>query len=206
MLKNSSLNSSRKKTDGILFFIVGPSQVGKNAIIKRLLRIRSLHLHDVVTVTTRAPRPGEIAGKSYRFVTDARFDRMLKDKQFFEWAHIQTHRSGTPREPLLSWMRRGWNAIQDIDVQGADALRHHPELKVVTIFILPESLAALRARFNRRKFTPHEAKVRWQTTLRELKQQHKYDYRVVNVEGKLEQAVSEVAMIIRAHTGGNVRS
>lgn len=194
------MSTPARRRRGILFFIVGPSQVGKNAIIKRLLGLKSLRLRDVVTATTRAPRKGEVPGVSYHFVTDEKFDDMVKRKQFFEWARIQTHRSGTPKEPLMTWLSRGQNAVQDIDVQGADVLRKHPDLNIVSIFILPESLAVLKARFSRRKFTPHEAKVRWQTTLRELKQQHKYDYRVVNADGKLDQAVREVAGIIRAHT------
>lgn len=189
------------KKQGTLFLIVGPSQVGKDAIIKQLLRLPSLKLRKVVTATTRASRPGEIHGRNYYFISNQEFDRRIKRSEFFEWAYVQTHRSGTPREPLMTWLKVGHNVIQHIDVKGADILQTIPGLKTVSIFILPGSIRELRQRFNRRRFTPREARVRWQTTLFELAQQVKYDYRVVNVEGQLSTAVREVADIIRAVAG-----
>lgn len=192
------------KKQGTLFLLVGPSQVGKDAIIRRLLGMSSLKLHKVVTATTRAPRPGEINGKNYFFISNQEFDRRIKRGSFFEWAHVQTHRSGTPNEPLKTWLKAGHAVIQHIDVKGADVLQAIPELKTVSIFILPGSINELRQRFNRRRFKPEEARVRWQTTLSELAQQIKYDYRVVNKEGQLSAAVREVAEIIRA-VGGKRR-
>ena len=194
------------KKQGTLFLIVGPSQVGKDAIIKRLLHMPSLKLRKVVTATTRAPRPGEIHGRNYYFISNQEFDKRIKRGEFFEWAYVQTHRSGTPREPLTTWLKTGHAVIQHIDVKGADVIQKIPSLNTVSIFVLPGTVSELRQRFNRRRFVPREARVRWRTTLAELAQQIKYDYRVVNAEGQLSTTVREVAEIIKATSNAGLPS
>lgn len=183
---------------GTLFLLIGPSQVGKDTILHRLLRMRSLDLHRVVTTTTRSPRPGEIPGQTYVYVNEKEFDAMRRRGDLLEWASVQTHHSGTPRQPLMSWLAQGHNALQHIDVKGADTLMKRSDMKVVAIFVLPRSVEELRRRFLRRPFSRQERAVRWATTLNELQQQSKYDFRVVNAEGRLREAVEEVAQIIRS--------
>jgi guanylate kinase len=181
-----------------LFLLVGPSRVGKDSIMKALLRIRSLRLRKLVTVTTRERRPHEVAGKTYRYVSEATFSQMVRAGRFFEWAPVRRHRFGTPREPLRSWLEAGHSVLQQIDVRGAAALRRIPGLKVVAIFILPGSIAELRHRLFKKSFTPEQQRIRWQETLAELRRQTEFDYRVVNAEGQLPRAVREVAEIIHA--------
>lgn len=197
-VKKTVRPSRRPKRQGILFILIGPSQVGKDTILKRLLKMRSLKLHHVVTCTTRAPRPGEVPGKTYHYVSDAAFDEMRRRGDLLEWVHIQTHRSGTPKYPLFTWLKRGEDALQHMDVKGADVFMKRKDMRVVTIFVLPKSVEELHKRFSRRSFSPRERAVRWKTTLGELAQQDKYDFRVINAEGELDAAVHEVAEIIRS--------
>lgn len=190
-----------KTRRGTLFIIIGPSRVGKNAIVQRLLRKRSLRLHDLVTVTTRQRRKGERHGKDYFFISDAEFDKLIKQNGFIEWVHIQTHRSGTPKQPLMQWLAHGKDVVADLDVHGALAYQQDKRFNVVTIFILPGSLRELRARLNASIADPHERAVRWNTMKKEMALQPQFDFRVINEQGKLDQSVAEVVEIIKAHQG-----
>jgi guanylate kinase len=187
------------KSVGTLFIVIGPSRVGKNAILKCLMRRKSLGLRELVTVTTRERRVGEKEGKDYFFVSDDQFDKMIKQDEFIEWVNIQTHRSGTPKEPMMSWLKSGHNMVADLDVHGALDYQKDKRFNVVTIFILPGSLRDLRRRLHASIKNSHERKVRWETMKNELALQTKFDYRVVNVQGKLKQAVEEVVDIINAY-------
>ncbi|MFA5954149.1 MAG: guanylate kinase [Patescibacteria group bacterium] len=188
----------QERTPGILFLLVGPSRVGKDSILKALLNRRSLRLKKLVTMTTRPRRPREVNGKTYHYVSDATFLQKDKTGGLLEWAPVRHYRFGTPREPLMTWLRNGQQVLQQVDVRGAAALRRIPGLNTVTVFILPGSVGELRQRLNKKGFTPAERRIRWQETLEELQRQTEFDYRVVNAQGKLNQAVDEVAVIIRA--------
>lgn len=188
-----------KKKQGTLFLIIGPSRVGKDAILQRILRRKSLKLKELISTTTRKPRPREKEGVHYHFVSDSKFDKLIKSNGFIEWVHIQTHRSGTPKEPVLTWLKNGHDAIADVDMYGALFFQKQKGFQVVTIFILPRRLATLKKRLNASIKDVHERKVRWETTKKELAMQNKFDYRVINEQGKLNQAVDEVASIIKAY-------
>jgi len=189
----------RPPRPGTLFLLVGPSRVGKDSILKALLHTRSLRLRKLITVTTRERRPHEVPGKTYHYVSEATFVKKARAGGFLEWAPVRNHRFGTPREPLLTWLRQGKNILQQIDVRGAAALKRIAHLNAVTIFILPGSIDELRRRLFRKSFTPEQQRIRWQETMQELRRQTEFDYRVINAEGKLGDAVQEVAEIIRAH-------
>lgn len=169
--------------------------------MRGLLKLKSLELRKLVTATTRERRPREVNGKTYYYVSEERFKGMIAHGELLEWAPVRRHRFGTPREPLLSWLKRGWSVIQQIDVRGADALRHLRWLNVVTIFILPGSVGELKRRLNSKAFSPAERRIRWRETMREFMKQPEYDYRVVNAEGRLAQTIAEVAGIIRSLSG-----
>ncbi|MFA7286439.1 MAG: guanylate kinase [Patescibacteria group bacterium] len=187
----------KQKNTGTLFLLVGPSRVGKDTILRSLLRRRSLGLVKLVTMTTRLRRPGEIAGKTYHYVSDDAFQERIAKKQLLEWAPVRNYKYGTPKEPLLTLLQQGHNVIQQIDVRGAAALRART-LRTITIFILPGSLAELKVRLSSNTFTPEQRRVRWTETEQELARQTEFDYRIVNTQGKLGQAVDEVAAIIRS--------
>lgn len=188
------------KKAGVLFVLVGPSRVGKNAILKRLLARKSLQLRDLITTTTRARRTGEKDGRDYYFVSNERFDEMIAKDEFLEWVFVQTHRSGSPKEPVFTWLKNGQNVVADLDVVGAEKLQATFPYKIVTIFILPGSISDLRRRLNSSIKDSHERSVRWETMKKELGHQPQFRYRIVNEQGKLDMAVSEVVDIIKAHS------
>lgn len=188
----------KMKKQGTLFLLVGPSRVGKDSILRGLLKMKSLKLRKSVTMTTREKRPGEVAGQTYHFVSEDAFFRKIKNHELLEWAPVRNHRFGTPKEPLLSWLRAGHNVIQQVDVRGADVISRLRFLKVITIFILPGSLNELKERLNNRHFSLEQRRIRWVEALWELKKQIEYDYRVINTKGHLQTAIDEVAEIIKA--------
>lgn len=185
-------------TRGTLYLLVGPSRVGKDSILRGLLKLKALRLRKLVTCTTRPRRPHEVAGQTYHYLSEDEFMRQLAKKQFLEWAPVRHHRFGTPSQPLLTWLKAGYDVLQQIDIRGADALRRVKGIRVVTIFILPGSVEELRRRMRAAAFTPEQRRIRWQETRRELKKQTAYDFRVVNAEGQLHRAIREVAEIIFA--------
>lgn len=189
--------SSSRRPAGTLFLLIGPSQVGKDTVLREIVRRRALRLRKVISVTTRVKRPREVEGLSYFFVSDKQFDDFLKRGELMEWAHIQTHRSGTPVHPTIDLLKQGWNLIEHIDVQGADAMLRRKDLKVVSIFLAPGSLNDVKQRLQKKHFSEHERRVRWQTMLREMKRMNDYDFRVVNVQGKLKETIREVEEIMR---------
>jgi guanylate kinase len=189
-----------KQKTGTLFLLVGPSRVGKDSILRGLLK-KPLGLRKLVTVTTRDRRPREIPGKTYHYVSDEKFSEMIRRNQLLEWAPVRNHRFGVPKEPLLTWLKSGHNVVQQIDVRGADSLIRQTALRVVTIFILPGSLKDLEKRLSSRLFTAEQRRIRWEEALKELSKQAEYDYRVVNTEGELSRAIREVAEIVAAVSG-----
>jgi len=187
-----------QKNLGTLFIIVGPSRVGKDSILRALLKRRSLGLKKLVTTTTRPRRPREIAGRTYHYLTEAEFVKKIKNNELLEWAPVRNYRFGTPKEPLMTWLSHGQNVIQQVDVRGATAMKKIKSLKTTTIFILPGSIKELKKRFDATTFTSAQRKIRWEETTSELKRQTEFDYRVVNSEGKIDKTVKEVAQIIEA--------
>ena len=185
---------------GKLFLLVGPSRVGKDAVLHGVLRRRSLGLKRFVTATTRARRPGERDGRDYFFKSDEEFDELIESDGLFEWVHIQTHRSGVPREPLMTWLRQGKNVIGRVDNQGGRTFSAFKEFETVTIFILPGTTKELKDRLAKTIPDPKERAVRWETTKRELAEQQDFDWRVINERGKLKQTIDEVANIIKSYT------
>jgi guanylate kinase len=199
----SSSTGSRSKPairTGILFVLAGPSGVGKGSVVRELIaRDPSLSLS--VSVTTRAPRPGEVDGVDYFFVDEDAFDRMIQAVELLEWAEIVGHRSGTPRGFVEDRLREGRDVILEIDVVGASFVRKRiPE--AVLIFIDPPSLQELERRLRGRGTETEEAiRLRMRTAAWELEQRPWFDHVVVNDD--LGRATEQVAAIIE---GSRTRS
>jgi guanylate kinase len=182
---------------GLVFVLSGPAGVGKDAVLARLLE-RGVEVGRVVTAITRPPRPNEVEGRDYYFVSREKFAQMVAAGELLEWAEYVGSPRGTPLWSLEHTLERGHDAILKIDVDGARQVRSRlPE--AVTIFLEPPNLQILLQRMATRG---HDDPVEMQRRLRRAEEElavgPSYDYRVVNREGELERAVDEVASIIAA--------
>ncbi len=177
----------------------GPSAVGKSSVV-RCLRERVADLYFSVSVTTRAPRPGEVDGVDYTFVTPERFQQLIDDGALLEWAEIHggLHRSGTPAEPVRSAAAAGRPVLIEVDLAGARAVKKAmPE--AVSVFLAPPDWAALEARLIGRGTESADVMARrLQTARAELAAQGDFDEVVVN--SQLESACAELVSLLVAHT------
>ena len=177
--------------------ITGPSGVGKGTLI-RSLRERMPELQLSVSATTRLPRAGETQGVDYHFMSDDAFERHVRDGDFVEHAVYAGARYGTLRSELDTRMASGNPVLLEIEVQGARQVRSAmPE--AVQVFIAPPSLDALRARLvGRGTDAAEQVEARMRTAAAELAAQDEFACVVTN--DRLEQAVDELSVILRAAT------
>jgi guanylate kinase len=180
---------------GMLLVISGPSGTGKGTLIKRLME-EDPTLVFSVSATTRAPRPGEIDGVHYHFVSNEKYDELVAEGAFVEYATVHGNRYGTLRSEVYARLERGENVVLDIDVQGALNVIASEKEKV-SIFILPPSLKVLRERLTGRGTeTPEAIERRLTNAIWELSQKDHYEYKVINDD--LDEAVRTVQAIIEA--------
>jgi len=181
----------------LLIVISGPSGVGKDSVITRM-KERCMPFHFVVTATTRPPRPEEVDGVDYIFVSTDRFAEMIENGELLEYAIVYNDYKGIPKDQVRQALSTGQDAILRIDVQGAETIR---ELcpQALTIFLAPESEAELVERLTQRKSeTPEGLKLRIATARQEMKRMSEFDYVVVNHKGGLNDSVNAIIEIIHA--------
>lgn len=178
-----------------LVVLAGPTAVGKGTLV-RALRERHPGVWVSISATTRAPRPGEVDGVAYHFVTDAEFDRMIAADELLEWAVVHgVHRYGTPRAPVEAHLASGTPSILEIDLQGARQVREAmPE--ALFVFVEPPSWEALVHRLEGRGTEGEEERSRRLETARaELAAASEFD--VILVNDDLDIAVAELEHIVR---------
>ena len=179
----------------------GPSAVGKTTVV-RCLRERVPDLHFSVSVTTRAPRPGEVDGVDYSFVTAERFQQLIDEGALLEWAEIHggLHRSGTPAQPIRDAAVAGRPVLIEVDLAGARAVKKAmPE--AITVFLAPPSWEALERRLSGRGTeSPEVMRRRLATARAELAAQEDFDEVVVN--SRLESACEELVSLLVGSTPG----
>ncbi len=180
------------------FVITGPSGVGKGTLIRGLLeRVPALELS--VSATTRAPRPGELDGRDYHFLSAAEFARRVAAGEFVEHATYSGQRYGTLRSELEGRVAAGVPVVLEIEVQGARQVREAMP-QAIQVFIAPPSLDALRARLvGRGTDDPTQVEDRLRTARVELAAQPEFGHVVVN--DRLEQATAVLVGIVRAALG-----
>ncbi len=185
----------RENRRGMLLVISGASGVGKGTLLKRLMQEdRSLVFS--VSATTRAPRPGEQEGVDYHYVSDARFDELVAQDAFVEYANVHGNRYGTLRSEVDARREAGWNVVLDIDVQGALNVLAH-EQGCVSVFILPPSMAELRRRLEGRATErPQDVERRMRDAAWEIAQRGAYQYNIVNDD--VEAALQRLHLIVDA--------
>ena len=175
--------------------VVAPSGAGKSSLVNALLaQDSSIHLS--VSCTTRAPRPGEVEGKDYRFVTRDAFEQLRTGDQLLEWAQVHGNYYGTPRDAVDAATRAGTDVLLEIDWQGA---RQVASLfpRVIGIFILPPSIAALRERLTRRgQDTAEVIARRIQGAAAEISHASEFEYVIINQDFSV--ALHELSLIVDA--------
>ncbi|MCV7440405.1 guanylate kinase [Mycobacterium seoulense] len=180
---------------GRVVVLSGPSAVGKSTVV-RCLRERVPDLHFSVSATTRSPRPGEVDGVDYHFVSPARFQQLIDDGALLEWAEIHggLHRSGTLAEPVRTAAAAGIPVLIEVDLAGARAVKKAmPE--AVTVFLAPPSWQDLEARLvGRGTETPEAMRRRLETARVEMAAQDDFDEVVVN--SQLESACAELVSLL----------
>ena len=191
---------------GLCLVLSAPSGAGKTAISDALLASEP-RLRRSVSVTTRAPRPGETDGVSYHFMTQAAFDQAEKAGKLLEWARVLqgTHCYGTPRKPVEQALAAGDDLIFDIDWQGYRQLREKLPGDVLGVFILPPDLATLESRLRGRGGdSAAEISRRMRTAQQEISHWQEFDHVVVNDD--LATAVDEVRAALHAARSATQRT
>lgn len=181
---------------GLLFVLSSPSGAGKSTLSRRLLA-EETGIAMSVSATTRPPRPGEVDGEDYHFVAPERFDAMVADEAFLEWAPVFGNRYGTPAAPVQAALSRGSDVLFDIDWQGTQQLRQRARDDVVSVFILPPSMPELERRL-RARAADEEAVIarRMARAADEISHWDAYDYVFVNDD--IDRCLADVRTVLAA--------
>ncbi|MHC2995891.1 guanylate kinase [Tepidiphilus sp. HLB4] len=180
---------------GTLYIVTAPSGAGKTTLVHAVLE-REPGLALSISYTTRAPRPGEVDGRDYRFVSREEFLRLRDGGELLEWAEVHGNYYGTSRTWIETQLQQDRDVLLEIDWQGARQVRRmFPH--AVSIFILPPSLEALEARL-RGRGTDSEATIarRLAAAREEMRHVEEFDYVIIN--DRLERAIDELTAVVRA--------
>ncbi|OBZ96149.1 guanylate kinase [Pararhizobium polonicum] len=181
---------------GLMLVISSPSGAGKSTIARNLLEADP-HMSISVSVTTRKRRPSEIEGRHYFFKSIREFEGLRQTDALLEWAEVHGNFYGTPRDAVETAMSEGQDMLFDIDWQGAQQLQEKMGGDVVSIFILPPTMAELQSRLHRRAEDTEEViATRLANSRSEIEHWLEYDYIVVNED--LDSAFASVQAIVEA--------
>lgn len=183
------------KRKGLLLVVSGPSGAGKGTICKELIS-KNDDINLSVSATTRKPRNGEVHGVNYFFIEKEKFEEMIDNSEFLEYAQIYDNFYGTPKAAIIECLENGQDVVLEIEMQGAKQIKEvYPE--GVFIFVLPPSLEELKNRIvGRGTETKEEIEKRFSCAFEEINQIVSYDYFVVNKD--VTKSVKEVESIILA--------
>ena len=181
---------------GQLYIISAPSGAGKssllNALISQLPRVKLS-----ISTTTRDPRPGEVNGEHYHFISVSEFEQQVQDAAFYEYAQVFDNYYGTSKTWVQSQLQQGFDVILEIDWQGAQQMRQQLD-SVLTLFILPPSVEALQQRLQQRGQDSEEVIARRMAEAHsEISHYNEYDYVIIN--DQFEQAVDEIKAVFLAN-------
>ena len=182
-------------THPLLIVLSGPSGVGKDAVLTRM-RQQGKPYHFVVTATTRPIRPSEFEGRDYMFVDEHAFREMIEAGDLLEWAEVYGNLYGVPKSQIVDALGGGRDVIVKPDVQGAATIREKaPE--ALFIFQAPPNMQELEDRLSQRMTeSPVALQRRLDTARQEMAEASRFDYVVVNHDGRMDEAVAEISAII----------
>lgn len=182
---------------GLLFVVSGPSGAGKDTLVDAL-RARLPRLRYSVSSTTREPRPGELEGEHYFFLTREEFERRRTAGGFLEWREYNGNLYGTPRDFVERTLTEGYDLIMKPEVNGALAVKKAFQ-DAVLIFLAPDKFSHLRARLlARRTETNEEIARRLEIAHQEFRFVRNFDYIVINEESRSDEAVRDLQAILQA--------
>ena len=184
------------KKDGIMVILSSPSGAGKTTLVKLLSKRKNFLIS--VSHTTRKPRSDEVADKDYYFVNNEKFEQLIKNEEFLEYAKVFSHLYGTTRTPVIEKLEKGENVIFDIDWQGADQIKNKKlNYKLITFFILPPSKEVLFERLSNRDMKDKLiVEERMKEFSRDVLHWINYDYVIVN--DNLDECYSKISNLIDA--------
>jgi len=198
----SETQRTQTSPQGVLYVVSSPSGGGKGTLIRRVLEVVP-DLSYSVSYTTRAPRNGEVDGREYFFVNRQRFEEMINEGAFLEWANVHGNLYGTAKRQVISETNAGVDIVLEVDVQGAASVRKLG-LDSVSIFILPPSRETLRQRLIARgSDSAEELAVRLNNAPAELEQYEAFDYVIFNDE--IDRASAQLAAIVSAERARRTR-
>ena len=184
------------KKDGIMVILSSPSGAGKTTLVKLLSQNKNFHIS--TSHTTRKPRLNEIANKDYYFVNHKKFEDLIKNEEFLEYAKVFNHLYGTTITPVIEKLEKSENVIFDIDWQGADQIKNKKlNYKLITFFILPPSKEVLLERLSNRDMKDKLiAEERMKEFSRDVLHWINYDYVIIN--DHLDECYSKIISLIDA--------
>jgi guanylate kinase len=188
---------NHNRFEPLMIVISGPSGVGKDSVIQGLKRCNT-RMHVVVTATTREPRPGEVDGVDYFFLSKDEFAEMIEQDKFLEYAVVYNDFKGIPKDQVRQALESNQDAVMRVDVQGAATIRGiYPDALLIFLTVRDEEELKNRL-ILRKKDKPEEIKLRIATARKELKRIKDFDYVVVNREDRLHETIETILAIIQA--------
>ena len=189
-----------KEKKGMMFVLSSPSGAGKTTLAKKIAE-NNKNFTISISHTTRKPRPNEINGKDYKFVSMQEFNTLVKENNFFEYANIFDNYYGTLKTPVLELLSQGRDVLFDIDWQGTQQLKKVKNLSLVTFFILPPNIQVLKQRLlNRHKDQEELIEKRMNKFNEETSHWNEYNYVFVNDD--LDTCYEKILNVIRSEKKG----
>ncbi len=189
-----------KEKRGMMFVLSSPSGAGKTTLTKKIAE-NNKNFTISISHTTRKPRPNEINGRDYKFVSEQEFNTLVKENNFFEYANIFGNYYGTLKKPVLELLSLGRDVLFDIDWQGTQQLKRIKSLSLVTFFILPPNIQALKKRLlNRHKGQEELIEKRMDNFNEETSHWNEYNYVFVNDD--LDTCYEKILNVIKSEKRG----